>query len=105
MTINGESAITLNKNEANIGLPLLGLISSVDEAASGLQCEDEGDHATLTINEGFPTAFKTIGTASFTISGSIQVENGYPAPDSGTTRRRATAERPKAGRRSRRTSC
>ena len=85
VTINGESAITLNKNEANIGLPLLGLISSVDEAASGLQCEDEGDHATLTINEGFPTAFKTIGTASFTISGSIQVENGYPAPDSGTT--------------------
>ena len=105
VTINGESAITLNKNEANIGLPLLGLISSVDEAASGLQCEDEGDHATLTINEGFPTAFKTIGTALFTISGSIQVENGYPAPDSGTTRRRATAERPKAGRRSRRTSC
>ena len=101
VTINGESAITLNTNEANIGLPLLGLISSVDEAASGLQCEDEGDHATLTINEGFPTAFKTIGTASFTISGSIQVENGYPAPDSGTT----TAERPKAGRRSRRTSC
>ena len=85
VTINGESAITLNTNEANIGLPLLGLISEIDEPASGLQCEDDGDHAMLTINEGFPTAFKTIGTASFTISGSVQVENGYPAPDSGTT--------------------
>ena len=85
VTINGESAITLNTNEANIGLPLLGLISEIDEPASELQCEDDGDHAMLTINEGFPTAFKTIGTASFTISGSVQVENGYPAPDSGTT--------------------
>ena len=86
VTVNGESSITLNTNEANIGLPLLGLISNVDdEIASGLQCEDEGGHATLTLNEGFPTAFKTIGTASFTISGSVQVENGYPAPGSGAT--------------------
>ena len=43
VTVNGESSITLNTNEANIGLPLRGLISSVDdEIASGLQCEDEG---------------------------------------------------------------
>ena len=86
VTVNGESTITLNTNEANIGLPLLGLISSVDDdIASGLQCDSEGGHATLTLSEGFPTAFKTIGTASFTLSGSIQVENGYPAPDSGTS--------------------
>ena len=87
VTINGESAITLNTNEANIGLPLLGLISSIedDDIVSGLQCDSEGSEALLTISEGFPTAFKTIGVPSFTISGSVQVENGYPAPDSGTT--------------------
>ncbi len=86
VTINGESAITLDRNEGNVGAVLKGLLSNVDEdeTASGLQCESDTESAVLTITEGFPTAFKTIGAPSFTISGSVQVENGYPAPDSGT---------------------
>ena len=84
LVITGESAISVNQNQFNIGLPLRGLIVDVDEEiASGLQCDDEAGHGMITLNEGFPTAFKTLGEPSFVIAANIQVEAGYHGSDTG----------------------
>ncbi len=83
LVITGESAIFVDQNQFNIGLPLRGLTVSTETVASGLQCEDVGGHGEVILNEGFPTAFKTIGEPSFTQSSQIQVEAGYPGSDIG----------------------
>ena len=71
LVITGESAIFVDQNQFNIGLPLRGLTVSTETVASGLQCEDVGGHGEVILNEGFPTAFKTIGEPSFTQSSQI----------------------------------
>ena len=83
LVITGESAISVDQNQFNVGLPLRGLTVSTETVASGLQCEDVGGDGEVILNEGFPTAFKTIGVPSFTISAGIQVEAGYHGSDIG----------------------
>ena len=85
LVITGESAISVNNSQFNIGLPLRGLIVEFDDdtIAAGLQCEESEEHGSFTISEGFPTAFKTIGEPSFVIGSTVQVEAGYHSPDSG----------------------
>ncbi len=83
LVITGESAISVNKNLFNIGATLKGLIVGDAVDASGLQCEPLGDSGSITITEGFPTAFKTLGVPSFTFSSNIQNEAGYFGSDVG----------------------
>ena len=83
LVITGESAISVDQNQFNVGLPLRGLTVSTETVASGLQCDDTSGHGEVILNEGFPTAFKTIGVPSFTISAGIQVEAGYHGSDIG----------------------
>ena len=83
LVITGESAISVNQNVFNIGLPLRGLIVEAGDVASGLQCDETEVHGSFTINEGFPTAFKTLGEATFTIGSNIQNEAGYYGSDTG----------------------
>lgn len=83
LVITGESAINVNNQEFNIGLPLRGLTVDSETVASGLQCESIGGHGSFTLHEGFPTAFKTLGVATFTIGSNIQNEAGYHGSDEG----------------------
>ena len=85
LVITGESAISVNNNQFNIGLPLKGLIVDFDDdtIASGLQCDESEEHGSFVISEGFPTAFKTLGEATFTVASNIQNEAGYDSPGSG----------------------
>ena len=83
LVITGESAISVNNNQFNIGLPLKGLIVEVGDVASGLQCDETRERGSFVLNEGFPTAFKTLGEATFTIGSNIQNEAGYHGSDEG----------------------
>ena len=85
LVITGESAISVDKNQFNIGAPLKGLIVDFDEdlVAAGLQCDESEEHGSFTINEGFPTAFKTLGVPTFTIGSNVQNEAGYHGSDTG----------------------
>lgn len=62
----------------------IGLIQEGVDAVSGLQCIDpydaDDDTASITFSEGFASAFKTIGVASF-VDGTKFWESGYYAPD------------------------
>ena len=95
VSMTGETNIPIFPSVLNIALPLIGLTWSVgpdDPVLVGLQCEDgAGDflHPTLTLNEGFATAFKTLGVPTF-IPGNTQVESGYHSPGSGATAGGAT---------------
>jgi hypothetical protein len=62
----------------------IGLIQEGVDSVSGLQCIDpqeiNDDEAYLSFSEGFASAFKTIGVASF-VNGTKFWESGYYAPD------------------------
>ena len=83
VSITGPNTIPVSNNVLNVAIPLTGLLVDIDEddAPAGLQCESKHLEFTFEISEGFATAFKTLGKASFT-PGNTQVEAGYYAPDS-----------------------
>ena len=83
VSITGPNTIPISNNVLNVAIPLTGLLVDIDPdaAPSGLQCEDESGHMSLTISEGFATSFKTLGEPTFQ-PGNTQVESGYYAPGS-----------------------
>ena len=90
VSMTGETNIPIFPNVLNIALPLIGLTWSVgpdDPVLVGLQCEDAVEdflHPILTLNEGFATAFKTLGVPTF-VPGNTQVESSYHSFGSGFT--------------------
>jgi hypothetical protein len=84
VSITGETLPPISNNVLNVAIPLLGLLVDVDGAVAGLQCVDEdGVTVNVELEEGFATAFKTLGVAS-SAPGDTQDESGYFAPGSNT---------------------
>ena len=83
VSITGPNTIPVSNNVLNVAIPLTGLLVDIDpdDAPAGLQCEEDSAHLDFIISEGFATAFKTLGTPTFT-PGNTQVEAGYYAPGS-----------------------
>jgi hypothetical protein len=82
VSITGETLPPISNNVLNVAVPLLGLLTEVDGAVAGLQCVDEdGVDVDVLLEEGFATAFKTLGVASSAV-GDTQDESGYFAPGS-----------------------
>jgi hypothetical protein len=82
VSITGETLPPITNNVLNVAVPLLGLLTDVDGAVAGLQCVDEdGVTVDVELEEGFATAFKTLGVAS-SAPGDTQDESGYFAPGS-----------------------
>ncbi len=81
VSLTGPTNIPINNNVLTVAVPILGMISNVTETASGLQCFDGESHAAIEIEEGFATAFKGQGSATFN-PGNTQFESGYFAPGS-----------------------
>jgi len=80
-TIQGNAVVGITNNVLNIAVPILGLIVTPGDSLSGLQCVDGAGTASVTLEEGFATSFKTTGRATFT-TGQTQWESGYYAPGS-----------------------
>jgi len=81
VSITGPTTISVTNNVLNVAVPILGLIVDNGDPIVGLQCLDDEQHTEITLREGFATAFKTIGVASF-FPGNTQWESGYYAPGS-----------------------
>jgi hypothetical protein len=82
VSITGETLPPITNNVLNVAVPLLGLLTDVDGAVAGLQCVDEdGVDVDVILEEGFATAFKTLGVATSAV-GDTQDESGYFAPGS-----------------------
>jgi hypothetical protein len=82
VSITGETLPPISNNVLNVAVPLLGLLVDVDGAVAGLQCVDEdGQTVNVELEEGFATAFKTLGVAT-SAPGDTQDESGYFAPGS-----------------------
>ena len=63
-----------------MGIPRVGLRTSFGEGAVRLQCLDGSGHVTVTLKEGFASAFKTIGVPTFGREFD-ESESGYPTLD------------------------
>jgi hypothetical protein len=81
LSITGPTTLAVTNNVLNVAVPLPGLIVAGGEPIAGLQCVDGSSESTVTLTEGFATAFKTIGVPVFT-PGQTQWESGYWAPGS-----------------------
>ncbi len=81
ISITGPTNIPVNNNVLNVAVPILGLIVTPGDPVAGLQCIDASEHTEITLEEGFATAFKTIGFPT-TTPGNTQTESGYWAPGS-----------------------
>ncbi len=91
VSITGPTTIPVTNNVLNVAVPIVGLIVGFDDddLITGLQCVDNGDDAddgispegttSIELNEGFATAFKTLGTATFNTT-QTQWEAGYYSP-------------------------
>jgi|GEM_PF-2002728 len=80
-TIQGNAVIGLTNNILNVAVPIVGLIVDAEQV-TGLRCVDDGaGEFTITLSEGFATAWKTTGVPSFA-TGVEQWESGYYAPGS-----------------------
>ena len=78
LTIDPFASIAIvGSRQAAVADAFTGLRAEVTEAASGLQCNDGPQHATLTLQEGFASAFRVLGEPTVLQAGSA-VENGYP---------------------------
>jgi hypothetical protein len=68
-------------NQQTLANVFEGLVTDFGDPVTGLQCEEfEGDF-TITLEEGFAGAFKTLGAPSF-VQGDFAAENGYPVCES-----------------------
>jgi len=91
VSITGETLPPITNNVLNVAVPLLGLLVEVDGDVAGLQCVDvgeidegtveEGAVVDVNLEEGFATAFKTLGVPT-SAPGDTQDESGYFAPGS-----------------------
>jgi hypothetical protein len=81
LSITGPTTIAITNNVLNVAVPILGLITSGSTGITGLQCIDTEAEATISLKEGFATAFKTQGVPTFQ-PGNTQWESGYYAPGS-----------------------
>jgi hypothetical protein len=81
LSITGPTTIAVTNNVLNVAVPILGLITSGSTAITGLQCIDTEATASISLKEGFATAFKTQGVPTFQ-PGNTQWESGYYAPGS-----------------------
>ena len=81
--ISGPSTLSFTRNTANVGIPQVALRTRFDAGAVGLQCLTDSGHVMVTLDEGFASAFKTLGAPTFSRPFD-QAENGYPALDGGT---------------------
>ena len=81
VSITGPTTIPVTNNVLNVAVPILGLIVTGPGAVPGLQCIDGEDAGSITLREGFATAFKTLGVPTF-LPGNTQWESGYYEPES-----------------------
>ena len=81
VSITGPTTISVNNNDLNVAIPILGLIVTPGDPVNGLQCIDGHESTEITVEEGFATAFKTLGFPTF-FPGNTQWESGYYAPGS-----------------------
>jgi len=80
--IGKTASLTVNNNVLNVGVPIRGLISTLETTSlQGQACVGGSGQASLSLTEGFATAFKTQGLPSY-FSGNVQTESGYFAPGS-----------------------
>ncbi|MCB0220553.1 MAG: hypothetical protein KDH09_12710, partial [Chrysiogenetes bacterium] len=79
VSITGPTTIPVTNNVLNVAVPILGLIVTGPGAVTGLQCLDGEATGSITLREGFATAFKTLGVPTFT-PGNTQWESGYWEP-------------------------
>ena len=78
--ISGPSTLSLTSNTVNVGIVRVGLLTSFDEGGVGLQCVTDSAHVSVTLEEGFASAFKTLGAPTFGRQFD-EAENGYPMLD------------------------
>lgn len=81
VSITGPSTIPVNNNVLNVAVPIIGLLVDIDGPVTGLQCVSDKVTVDINLEEGFATAFKTIGVPTFQ-PGTTQWESGYYAPGS-----------------------
>lgn len=79
VSITGPTTIPVTNNVLNVAVPILGLIVTGPGKVTGLQCLDGDFEGSITLQEGFATAFKTLGVPTFT-PGNTQWESGYYEP-------------------------
>jgi hypothetical protein len=93
VSITGPTLLPITNNVLNVAVPIVGLLVDISDAVTaGLQCIDlDAEAVQITLEEGFATAFKTLGVGTFT-PGNTQWESGYFAPGSnnGAGARQAT---------------
>ena len=81
LSLSGDATVSISTNVLNVAVPILGLFSGVTQPIVGLQCADTSQVVNLKVEEGFATAWKTIGTPTF-VPSSRQWESGYFLPPS-----------------------
>jgi hypothetical protein len=95
VSFTGPTTVPVNNNVLQVGVPLLGLITTVSSLVTAQQCVGlnvdssgnivllAGGTFTVTLAEGFATAFKTIGTPTV-FQGATQVESGFTSATQST---------------------
>lgn len=78
LTITPGNSFSLVNSVMNIATPIVGLIPEIEGPVTGLQCLSDSAHLTVTLNEGFASAFKTLGAPTFDQAVEGAWENGYP---------------------------
>ena len=78
ISIDPGTSFSMVNSVINIATPLVGLIPEIDDGVTGLQCVNDSEHVTVTLNEGFASAFKTLGAPTFDQAVEGAWENGYP---------------------------
>ncbi|MBI1354887.1 MAG: hypothetical protein GC160_11115 [Acidobacteria bacterium] len=81
VSITGPTTFSVTNNVLNVAIPILGLIVTPGTPLVGLQCIDTDGATAIKLNEGFATAFKTLGVPTYS-PGNTQWESGYYAPGS-----------------------
>ncbi len=78
ISIDPGTSFSMVNSVINIATPVVGLIPEIDDPVIGLQCTSDSAHVTVTLNEGFASAFKTLGAPTFDQAVEGAWENGYP---------------------------
>jgi hypothetical protein len=76
VSVTGPTLLPVTNNVLNVAVPILGLLVDVSDPIAGLQCVDFSGNVDVELEEGFATAFKTLGVPSF-LPGDTQTESGY----------------------------
>ena len=83
VSITGETLPPISNNVLNVAVPLLGLLTECERRGgrSAVRGRRAAKTVAIELQEGFATAFKTLGVAS-SAPGDTQDESGYFAPGS-----------------------